>query len=174
MTTPPDPGAALRPSFTVRAARIDGRWQCELLAADADGELPVLERALGEPGSPGWPGPFVIVVDSRLYFVVLRHGPGGMVRALISDATFQEGLLAAEVVERYGIPVVAGTTVEDAFDDGEQGLPGGDLDVFADAGLPAGELAALLDSDELWADELVLAIAGRIGFADELVAAVAP
>ena len=44
----------------------------------------------------------MLVVDSRLYFVVLRHGPGGMVRALISDATMQEWVLAAEVVERYG------------------------------------------------------------------------
>ncbi|MCZ2829905.1 tRNA adenosine deaminase-associated protein [Modestobacter sp. VKM Ac-2986] len=171
MTTPPDPGTALRPSFAVRVAHLDGRWHCDLLAADADSELPVLEQALGEPGSPGWPGPLVIVVDSRLYFVVLRHGPGGMVRALISDATFQEWLLAAEVVERYGIPVEAGTTIEDAFDDDEQGWPGGDLAVLADAGLPAEELTALLDSDEMWADELVLAIAGRIGFADELRAA---
>ena len=167
MTTPPDPGTALRPSFAVRVARIDGRWQCELLATDADSELPVLERALGEPGAPGWPGPFVLVVDSRLYFVVLRHGPGGMVRALISDATAQEWLLAAEVVERYGIPVDAGSTVEDAFDD-ERCRPGGDLDVLADAGLPAAELTALLDSGELWADELVLAVAERIGVAAEL------
>src|ERR1700709_2836778 len=101
--TPPLDDGNLRPSFAVRVARTDGRWQCELLAADADDELPVLERARGEPGGDGWPGPFVLVVDSRLYFVVLRHGPLGMVRAFISDATMQEWVLAAEVVERYGI-----------------------------------------------------------------------
>jgi putative tRNA adenosine deaminase-associated protein len=173
MTPPPDAGSTLRQSFAVRVSRTDGRWQCELLAADADDELPVLERALGEPDGRGWPGPFVIVVDSRLYFVVLRHGPGGMVRALISDATFQEWLLAAEVVERYGIAVEGGDTI-DSYDDDGQGWPGGDLDVFSDAGLPAEELTRLLDSDELWADELVLTIAGRLGFADELAAAVAP
>lgn len=172
MTPSPD-DSSLRPSFAVRVARSDGRWQCELLAADADDELPVLERALGEPGAEGWPGPFVLVVDSRLYFVALRHGPGGMVRALISDATFQEWVLAAEVVERYGIPVEAGTTIDDAFDDDEQGWPGGDLDVFSDAGLPAEELTRLLDSDDLWADEMVLRIAERLGFAEALVAAVA-
>jgi putative tRNA adenosine deaminase-associated protein len=173
MTPLPDDGTALRQSFAVRVSRTDGRWQCELLAADADAELPVLERALGEPGTAGWPGPFVIVVDSRLYFVVLRHGPGGMVRALISDATFQEWLLAAEVVERYGIAVETGTTIDDAFDDDAQGWPGGDLDVFSDAGLPAEELTRLLDSDELWADEMVLRIAERLGFADQLVAVAA-
>jgi putative tRNA adenosine deaminase-associated protein len=145
-------------------AKDGDRWECALLAADADDELPVLERALGEPGDAGWPGPFVIVVDSRLYFVVLRHGPGGMVRALISDATFQEWVLAAEVVERYGIPVDDAT----AFDEDEEGWPGGDLDVFADAGLPADELTALLAADDLWADEMVLQIAGRLGFAEEL------
>jgi putative tRNA adenosine deaminase-associated protein len=170
MTPPPDAGSTLRQSFAVRVARLEDRWQCELLAADADDELPALERALGAPGSAGWPGPFVVVVDSRLYFVVLRHGPGGMVRALISDATFQEWVLAAEVVERYGIAVETGTTIDDAFDEDGQGWPGGDLDVFADAGLPAEELARLLDSDELWADEMVLRIAERLGFAAELVA----
>jgi putative tRNA adenosine deaminase-associated protein len=156
MTPPPDDGNALRQS-----------------SADADDELPVLERALGEPGAEGWPGPFVVVVDSRLYFVVLRHGPGGMVRALISDATFQEWVLAAEVVERYGITVETGTTVDDAFDEDGQGWPGGDLDVFSDAGLPAEELSRLLDSDDLWADEMVVRIAERIGFAAELVAVAA-
>ena len=173
MTPPPDAGSTLRQSFAVRVSRADDRWQCELLAAAADDELPVLERALGEPDGAGWPGPFVIVVESRLYFVVLRHGPGGMVRALISDATFQEWLLAAEAVERYGIAVEGGDTI-DSYDDAEQGWPGGDLDVFSDAGLPAAELTRLLDSDELWADEMVLRIAERLGFADELTSVAAP
>ena len=154
----------------MRVSSAGGRWTCELLAADAADELPALERALGDPADGGWPGPFVVVVDSRLYFVVLRHGPGGMVRALISDATFQEWLLAAEVVERYGI----GVDTEGAFDDDEAGWPGGDLDVLADDGLPHEELRAIVTADDLWADEMVARIAGRLGFADELAAAVAP
>src|SRR3954471_4751308 len=150
--TPPSPDGTpldatpLRPSFAVRISRTGDRWQCELLAVDADDELPVLERALGEPADAGWPGPFVVVVDSRLYFVVLRHGPGGMVRALISDATMQEWVLAAEVVERYGI----GVDEEGAFDDDESGWPGGDLDIFADDGLPRDELHRIVTADDLW------------------------
>ena len=160
--------AELRPSFAVRVARSGARWSVEMLASDAADELPVLERALGEPGGQEWPGPFVVVVDSRLYFVVLRHGPGGMVRALISDATMQEWVLAAEVVERYGIAV----DEEGAFDDDESGWPGGDLDVFADDGLPAEELRPIVTADDLWADEMVDRIATRLGFAEELAAAV--
>ncbi len=167
---------APRASFAVRVSRPDGRWRVELLAEDAGDELPALERALGQPGADGGPGPFVVVVDSRLYFVVLRHGPAGLVRALISDATFQEWLLAAEVVERYGIGAEDGAsfaaTVEDLDDEGT-GWPGGDLDVFSDAGLPADELALLLGSDDLWADEMVLRIAERLGFAEQLTAAAA-
>ncbi len=156
-------------SFAVRVSRAEQRWRVDLLAQDAEDELPVLERALGEPGAGGWPPPFVVVVDSRLYFVLLRQGPGGMVRALISDATMQEWVLAAEVVERYGIAVdTAG-----AFDDDESGWPGGDLDVFADDGLPADQLRPIVTADDLWADEMVTRIAARLGFADELVAAVA-
>ena len=91
-----------------------------------------------------------------------------MVRAFISDATMQEWLLASEVVERYGIAV----DTEGAFDDDETGWPGGDLDLLADHGLPADELRPIVTADDLWADEMVARIAGRLGFADELAAAV--
>ena len=160
----------VRSSFAVRVSRVAERWRVELLAEDAGDELPVLERALGEPGADAWPPPFVVVVDSGLYFVVLRHGPGGMVRALISDATMLEWVLAAEVVERYGI----GVDTDGAFDDDEAGWPGGDLDVFSDDGLPHDDLRAIVTADDLWADEMVERIAARLGFADELAAAVAP
>lgn len=163
-----DGGPAGPPSFAVRVARRGGRWRVELLAEDAGDELPVLERALGEFDAAAWPPPFVVVVDSRLYFVVLRHGPGGMVRALISDATMLEWVLAAEVVERYGI----GVDTDGAFDDDESGWPGGDMDVFADDGLPAEELRTIVTADDLWAEEMVERIATRLGFADELAAAV--
>src|SRR5438270_4261617 len=166
--TPSSEHPGTRDSWAVRVSRTGERWRVELLADDARDELPVLERAVGDPGAQ-WPAPFVVVVDSRLYFVVLRHGPGGMVRALISDATMQEWVLAAEVVERYGIAV----DEDGAFDDDESGWPGGDLDVFADDGLPAEELRPIVTADDLWADEMVMRIAARLGFADELVAVVA-
>jgi putative tRNA adenosine deaminase-associated protein len=168
------PQPAVRESWAVRVERRDGSWRVELLADDAGAELPTLEAALGEPGE--WPGPFVLVVDSRLYLVVLRHGPGGMVRALISDSSMQAWVLAAEVVERYGIGAEPGGRPTGSVEelDGEAGRPGGDLDVLADDGLPGGELRAILTADDLWADEMAARIAERLGFADELAAAVRP
>jgi len=78
-------------------------------------------------------------------------------------------VLAAEVVELYGI----GVDTEGAFDDDESGWPGGDLDIFADDGLPHDDLRTIVTADDLWADEMVERIATRLGFADELAAAVA-
>ena len=152
------------PSFAVRVARTGTGWTVELLAPDAASELPVLERALA---GEGWPGPYVLVVDTRLYLVALVHGPGGMVRAMISDGALPEFLLAAEVMERYGLEVVDATGTEND----EEEHPAGDLDVFADAGLPAADLLGILTAD-LWADEMVAAIAERLGFGAELAAAV--
>jgi hypothetical protein len=44
--------------------------------------------------------------------------------------------------------------------------------VFADDGLPADQLRPIVTADDLWADEMVARIAGRLGFAEELAAAV--
>jgi putative tRNA adenosine deaminase-associated protein len=93
-----------------------------------------------------------------------------MVRALISDASMQEWVLVCEVLERYGI----GAEKDFRYDDDETGWPDGDLDLFADDGLPADQLRRILTADDLWADEMVTAIATRLGFADELAAAVGP
>ena len=65
-----------------------------------------------------------------------------------------------------------GVDTDGAFDDDEAGWPGGDLDVFADDGLPADELRPIVTADDLWADEMVGRIAERLGFAAELTAAV--
>ena len=73
------------------------------------------------------------------------------------------------MVERYGI----GVDTEGAFDDDESGWPGGDLDIFTDDGLPHADLRTIVTADDLWADEMVERIARRLGFADELAAAVA-
>jgi putative tRNA adenosine deaminase-associated protein len=61
---------------------------------------------------------------------------------------------------------------EDTPEDLEDVSPAGDLDLFADLGLPEFELAAILDDLDLYADEMLQAIAGRLGFAEALAATV--
>ncbi len=174
-----------RQSWAVRAECRAGEWSVDLLARHAHDVPETLEQALGDPAEGGWPGPFVVVQDEGLYFVVLRHGPGGMVRALVSDQSLQEWVLVCEVIERYGIGAEppGDRRGDDAEEDyyaeivragGDPPGPGGDLDVLADDGLPADELRAILAADDLWADEMVARIAERLGFADALAAAVAP
>lgn len=158
-----------RPSYAIRISRPEGRWRVELLAKHAGGVLEALEDALGEHGAE-WPPPVVLVNDAGLFFLALRHGPGGMVRALISDAALQEWALVSEVLERYGI----GYDRDFLYDEDETRSPDGDLHLFADDGLPAEELRDILTADDLWADEMVDRIAARLGFAEELAAAVNP
>jgi putative tRNA adenosine deaminase-associated protein len=54
---------------------------------------------------------------------------------------------------------------EDELDDIQ---PAGDLSIFADFGLDEVALAAMLSDVDAYADEILLAIAQRLGFAAEL------
>jgi putative tRNA adenosine deaminase-associated protein len=57
-------------------------------------------------------------------------------------------------------------------DDDEDQEPAGDLAIVADLGLPAMDMGALLDDYDLYPDEMLSEIAGRLGFGtlyDDLV-----
>ena len=81
--------------------------------------------------------------------VIVAHPSRRSLNAAIAQ-TYRKAVehLGHEVVERYGI----GVDSEGAFDDDEAGWPGGDLDVFADDGLPHEELRTIVTADDLWAD----------------------
>jgi putative tRNA adenosine deaminase-associated protein len=51
-------------------------------------------------------------------------------------------------------------------DDLDQVFPAGDMSIFADLGLDEMELGAILADLDAYADEMLLSIAGRLGFAD--------
>ena len=96
-----------------------------------------------------------------------RAGVADRIELRIGDA--HETLRALPAEPAFDLAFV---DADGAFDEDESGWPGGDLDVFADDGLPAAELRPIVTADDLWADEMVARIAGRLGFADELAAAV--
>jgi putative tRNA adenosine deaminase-associated protein len=93
------------------------------------------------------------------FFVAIRVRGGG-VQALLSDVTAAVAWdLARQVVEHLGIQAPGDDELEDVW-------PVGDLSIFADLGLSEMELGAVLADLDAYADEMLLTVADRLGFAD--------
>ncbi|MCW2611330.1 MAG: hypothetical protein QOC93_3112 [Actinomycetota bacterium] len=154
--------AADADGFALMILRVEDQWQVsplpEAVAEDLDGLVGALQRQSRHQT------PIVLVDVEDEFFVAVRLDGDGEPRALLSDVTAAADYdLAADVLDLLG---------EDTPDDLEDIWPAGDLDLFADLGLPELELGAILDDLDLYADEMLLAIARRLGFADQLAATV--
>jgi putative tRNA adenosine deaminase-associated protein len=147
--------------FALVAYREEGVWQLEELddtmAADLDGFAVELRRYPGDGGSLG-----LVSVDED-FFVMVRV-LGAETRLLLSDVTAAtDWPIARSVVDHLELPLP---------DDDEEQEPAGDLGIVADLGLGAMDMGALLDDLDLYPDELLSEIAGKLGFGreyDELV-----
>lgn len=105
------------------------------------------------------PGAFALVDVADEFFVVVRV-VGGDARFLLSDAgASAEWDLAAQVMEHLDLDIPDDTDSQDLW-------PVGELGVFDDLGLDALELGAILADEDAYADEMLSAIARRLGFAD--------
>jgi putative tRNA adenosine deaminase-associated protein len=77
----------------------------------------------------------------------------------LSDVTASvDWPLAGQVLEHLDIPIPEDEELD-------QVLPVGDMSIFADLGLDEMELGAISGDLELYPDEMLLSISGRIGFA---------
>jgi putative tRNA adenosine deaminase-associated protein len=144
-------------SVAVVVYREDGVWQSGLLPEsvtdDLDGLLGVLRQQPAENGAIG----LVNVADE--FFVAVRVRADD-VRMLLSDVTAAVAWdLAREVVGRLGIQAPGDDDLADVW-------PAGDLSIFSDLGLDEMELAAVLADLDAYADEMLLTVASRLGFAD--------
>jgi putative tRNA adenosine deaminase-associated protein len=105
-----------------------------------------------------WPGDFGclgLVSIEEDFFVVARVA-GNRVRLLLSDVTAAtEWPLARSVIETLGLPM------PDEDDDPE---PAGDLAILADLGVPAMDMGAMLDDEDLYPDEVLGEVAHKLGF----------
>ena len=144
-------------SSAVVVYRQDGSWQSgllpEVLTEDLEGLLDAVRQQSGDGGS------FALVDVAHEFFVVARvlHGREML---LLSDVTASVAWdLALQVVERLDLDVPQ----EDDLDDV---LPAGELGIFADLGLDEMEMGMVLSDTELYADEVLDALARRLGFAD--------
>jgi putative tRNA adenosine deaminase-associated protein len=145
--------------FAVVVYREEGSWQVgvlpERLTADLDGLIAALRQQPGEGGAIG----LVDVADE--FFVAIRV-TGERVRIVLSDVTAAVAWdLAAQVVERLGMSVPGDDEMEEVW-------PVGDLSIFSDLGMDEMELGAVLADVDAYADEMLLAIAGRLGFGETL------
>ena len=144
-------------SLAVVVFREDGAWQSgvlpERVTDDLEGLIAVVRQQPGENGALA----LVNVADE--FFVAVRVR-GDDVRLLLSDVTAAVAWdLARQVVARLDLPTPGEDDLEDVW-------PAGDLSIFGDLGLDEMEMGAVLADVDAYADEMLLAIAARLGFAD--------
>jgi putative tRNA adenosine deaminase-associated protein len=146
--------------FAVAVYREGGRWDCALLPPAVLEDLDTCVAVLRQQPSEGGPVALVDVADE--FFVALRIGPAGDLRVLLSDVTAAEEFQLA----RQALELAGGDQYDEPVDPDEV-WPAGDLGIFRDLGLDERELGLILDDVDLWADEMLSAVADRIGVGAE-------
>ena len=145
--------------FAVIAYREDERWEAEVLPAVLTGDLSGLIQALRQQPSVASTIGFVGVGDDFFIAVRLMSGEASV---FLSDVTAAaDWPLAAQALQLLDIPVP-----DD--EDLDQVLPAGDLSIFADMGLEEWELCAIAGDLDLFPDEAVASIAGRLKFREAM------
>ncbi|MGI8435226.1 MAG: tRNA adenosine deaminase-associated protein [Nocardioidaceae bacterium] len=144
-------------TWAVVVYRQDGIWEVGELPPAITGDLRAVVAAVSQQEGGG--GPFALVDIADEFFVVVRL-VAGQVRLLLSDVTAAVAWdLAAQVCEALDLDVPADDDLDEVW-------PAGDLGIFDDLGVDEMELGAILSDVELYADEMLSALARRLGFAD--------
>lgn len=149
--------------FAVVVYREDEAWEADLLPAKLTEDFHGLIQALRQQ-PPSRVGTFGLVAVGDDFFVILRVlGPS--TRVFLSDVTAAVDWSLARQVLAY-----LDLSVPDD-EDLDQVLPVGDMSIFADLGLDEMELGALAGDLDLYPDEVLSSIAGRLGFSQPFQAA---
>jgi putative tRNA adenosine deaminase-associated protein len=142
--------------FAIVVYREDERWEADVLPVALTEDLAGLIHALRQQPSIGGTIGLVAVGDD--FFVATRVF-GDEVMMFLSDLTAAlDWTLARQVLDYLNIPPPG----ED--EDLEMVLPAGDMSIFADLGIDEMELGALSGDLDLYPDEVLMSIAGRLGF----------
>jgi putative tRNA adenosine deaminase-associated protein len=152
------PGPTEAEAYAVIAYRDEGGWQVGSLPDAVTGDLDAIIAAVRQ--QPGENGAFALVDVADEFFVVVRVQQGRE-RVLLSDVTAAVAWdLAVQVLEHLDLEVPGDDDLEEVW-------PAGDLGVFDDMGLDEMEMGAILSDVDAYADEMLSALARRLGFADE-------
>jgi putative tRNA adenosine deaminase-associated protein len=141
--------------FALAAYREEGVWQVQDRAPADPPPVDRLAHALRRfPGDGGAVG--LVAIDED-FFVIVRVA-GASTRVLLSDITAaEEWELAGSAVDFLHLPMP---------DDEDEPAPAGELDLLADLGMNAMDMAVLLDDVDLYPDEMLSEIARRLGFGE--------
>ena len=140
--------AGEREGFAVVVYREDGGWEAGLLPDRLMNDLDGLVAAVRQ--QPGTAIGFVDIADE--FLVALRVRGEGDAQLLLSDASAAgDWDFAASVLAR----------IEPESKPAEDVVPIGNLDLFGDLGLPAGELVEILGDLDAYADEMLASIANE-------------
>lgn len=144
--------------FVVAAWREDGRWQLARLPKRAGADIDTLVTSLrAHPADSGVVGLLSVAEE----FFVITRVDGARVRYLLSDLEAAiDWPVAADVLDKLGLPLPD-------EDDLEELTPAGDLTLLADMGMSATELAILTEDIEMYPDEILSAVAARLGFGEQ-------
>lgn len=153
-------------SFAVTVARGEYGWTVREFADDFTDVNTSINavRSLRNEGAA-----FALLCVDNDYFVAVRPVPGG-VRMLLSDATMAvDDDFAADFLELRDIevPDIDPEDLDDVDPFGE-----GDFDIFADLGLSEDQVGAFIDDEDDYPSDMLLRIAGELGFGDELEEAI--
>lgn len=147
-----DPGAT---DFAVIVYREEDTWEAEVLPVALTEDLDGLIHALKQQPSVGGTIGLAAVGDD--FFVALRI-LGAQVSIFLSDVTAAvDWTLARQVLDHLAIPLPEDEELD-------QVLPVGNLSIFADLGVDEMELGALSGDLDLFPDEVLASLAGRLGF----------
>jgi putative tRNA adenosine deaminase-associated protein len=143
--------------FVVALWRDEGEWSTIALANESGDSLEALEAALRRLPAPTGAVGFVSVADE---FLLVARVVGERTRLLLTDmSSAHDWPLAGQVLERLGVPKP---------EDVDDVVPVGDLTLLNDLGVHADDLDMILDDIDLYPDEIVIAIADRIGLANTI------
>ncbi|MEY3686209.1 MAG: hypothetical protein RLZZ73_67 [Actinomycetota bacterium] len=142
--------------LAVAAWHEDGRWSVALLPDAQD--LPGIIDRLKKQQTNG--GAIALLAIDEEFFILIRV-LGSHIKMLLSDATCAlDYEVAAEFLELCDL---------DSPQEDDEPLPVGHLDILADLGMNQMDIATLCDDAELFPDEQLEAIAGRLGFGDQFM-----
>jgi putative tRNA adenosine deaminase-associated protein len=144
-------------SVAVVVYREGGAWQSGVLPERTTIDLNNLIAVVRQ--QPADNGAIALVNVADEFFVALRVR-GGEVRMMLSDVTAAVAWdLAKQVVDHLGIEAPVDEAATEIW-------PAGDISIFADLGLDEMELGALVGDLDAYADEMLLSVADRLGFAE--------